>query len=106
MDTFSNYKLNNDELSFLGLALELLLNIFAPGGGARADAAHVGVLVTRHASASRDSATQAARCRLMGIHIMTIGVGPDVSRSELQAIASDASYVYTVTSWESLMEVQ
>ena len=79
--------------------------MFVTSQGDRPDKSNVIILLTDGKSNDRDSTLlEALKCRKQGIHIVVLGVGSTVGRSELRGIATDPDdlNVYLVRDFHAL----
>jgi len=82
--------------------------MFQAGLGDRGQAPNIGIVITDGAS-NRDAENTipyAKDAKLAGITMMAIAVGDKVNYTEVQGIASNSSYVYSVNNFNALEAIQ
>ncbi|KAI0209761.1 hypothetical protein LSAT2_005535 [Lamellibrachia satsuma] len=78
---------------------------FTSKNGARRNSVKFGVLIVDNKSADRAKTLKQAYVAKGDVRLVVIGVGDHVDRSELQQIASNASYVHYVGSYKELPQL-
>ena len=89
--------------------LSIYLNFQQMHNGARPSLPHIAIVLTDGKSNSPTrTAQEAARAREQGIHVFAIGIGSEVERSELEAIASEPTeqYVFQVGDYTALQYIR
>ncbi|KAK3604612.1 hypothetical protein CHS0354_027465, partial [Potamilus streckersoni] len=80
---------------------------FAANHGARNDAPNYLIVLTDGASSNTNNTLTAAQhLKTQGIRIISIGVGGQINKDEINGIASDSGHAFTVSSFNALQTIR
>jgi len=79
---------------------------FTPANGGRRKASKILVVITDGISDNPELTKAAAKKVHNAVTVLAVGVGGNVNKEELKAIASDERYMYSVASYDALSTIQ
>ncbi|OWF38639.1 Collagen alpha-6(VI) chain [Mizuhopecten yessoensis] len=80
---------------------------FTSRHGARPNATKIAVVLTDGQSHSRPATlSEASRLKQIGVKIISVGIGTQVSQEEINGIASDSNHAFTVATFDALHTIQ
>ncbi|CAH1792491.1 unnamed protein product [Owenia fusiformis] len=90
------------------LAIDFMrTKVFKHANGMRDDVPHIVIVITDGVSREPKDTKQAAKkAKAEGLMVYAVGVGLKINKNELEAIASDPSFVFEVDNFDALNEIK
>lgn len=81
--------------------------MFTAADGARDDAKHYVIILTDGVSSNtNETIAQANMLKQQGVEVIAVGIGSNVNKEEINAMASDLNHVFTVSNFSALRTIR